>query len=80
MPHSAFARLVAASLVLLTALAAPVRANGDEPPAKSFAALEVAGVRIGTITVRAEDIFDTTDARGQPAVSPGQQAAHPDPT
>lgn len=63
MPHSAFGRLAAASFVLLTALAAPARANGDEPPAKNFAALEAAGVRIGEIRVRAEDIFDTTDSR-----------------
>lgn len=62
MLSTTFTRLAAAALTLL-ALATPARANGDEPPAKSFAALEAAGVRIGEITVRAEDIFDTSDSR-----------------
>lgn len=62
MLYTTFTRLAAAALTLL-ALATPARANGDEPPSKSFAALEAAGVRIGEITVRAEDIFDTSDAR-----------------
>lgn len=38
-------------------------AQVDEPPAGGFAALEAAGARIGRITVRAEDIFDTSDPR-----------------
>ncbi|NUP87478.1 MAG: BamA/TamA family outer membrane protein [Burkholderiaceae bacterium] len=50
------------TLALWLALASPARA-GDEPPAQGFAALEAAGVRIGEIRIRAEDIFDTADPR-----------------
>lgn len=54
-------RMIVAALAF--ALAAPSRAQDDQPPALNFAALEAAGVRIGQIRVRAEDIFDTADPR-----------------
>ena len=53
---------VLAGLLALT-LASTVLAQEDQAPALSFAALEAAGVRIGEIRVRTEDIFNTTDPR-----------------
>ena len=54
--------LLWASLATLLS-ASPARAGDDEAPAQNFAALEAAGVRIGEIRVRAEDIFDIADPR-----------------
>lgn len=51
------------ALALLLAIAFNAQAQEDEPPALNFTALEAAGVRIGEIRIRAEDIFDTTDPR-----------------
>ena len=53
----------ALALVVGLAGATNARADTDEPPALNFAALEAAGVRIGEIRIRTEDIFDTADAR-----------------
>lgn len=56
----------ACALMLAAGLLAPVLpawAQGDEPPAQTFATLEAAGLRFGQIRVRAEDIFDSSDAR-----------------
>ena len=58
-----FAGRAAGILALLLALVTHARANGDEPPAQGFTALEAAGARIGEIRVRAEDIFDVADSR-----------------
>ncbi len=49
--------------VLAFTLATAVRAQDDQPPARNFAALEAAGVRIGEIHLRTQDIFDTADSR-----------------
>jgi len=51
------------AFALLFAIALNAQAQEDEPPALNFTALEAAGVRIGEIRIRAEDIFDTTDPR-----------------
>jgi hypothetical protein len=61
MPRGCLRAVMAAALAFT--LATAVRAQDDQPPAMNFAALEAAGVRIGEISVRAEDIFDTADAR-----------------
>jgi hypothetical protein len=53
----------AVALALFLAGTRQAQAQVDEPPAQSFSALEAAGVRIGTIRVRAEDVFDTGDPR-----------------
>lgn len=53
----------AALLAALLASTLPAHAQGDEPPAQTFAALEAAGLRFGRISVRAEDIFDSNDTR-----------------
>ena len=51
------------AFALLFAIALNAQAQEDEPPALNFTALKAAGVRIGEIRIRAEDIFDTTDPR-----------------
>lgn len=48
---------------LLIGLCAQALAGGARSPAEEFAALEAAGTRFGEITIRAEDIFDTSDPR-----------------
>lgn len=55
-------RAFAMAAVLAAALAAtPARAQSPAAPLPGFAELEAAGARIGTVRIRALDIFDTSD-------------------
>jgi hypothetical protein len=62
-PRSRLAASVLLAAALLLVVPARAVAQDGGPPPSDFAALEAAGVRIGAIRVRTEDVFDLSDER-----------------
>jgi len=56
--------------------AAPARAQSPAAPLPGFAELEAAGARIGTIRIRALDIFDTSDPAESNVIFRAANALH----
>jgi hypothetical protein len=75
--HVVLLRAFAMAVVLAAALAAPsARAQSPAAPLPGFAELEAAGARIGTVRIRALDIFDTSDPAESNVIFRAANALH----